>query len=122
GTLSGTTSMNAVAGVADFVGKGLNIDLVGANKVLTATATVAAGVKTTTTGAFTITFAAASQIVFTTQPSASTVAGVAFATQPVATIEDAFGNTVTGGADSTVNVVLTKTTGTGTLGGTTSMN
>jgi hypothetical protein len=122
GTLGGTTSMAAVAGVANFSGKGLNINLAGNNKVLTATATVAAGTKTTTTSpAFTITFAQASQVVFTTQPSASTVAGVAFATQPVVTIEDQFGNTVTSGSDSTVSVALTLTTGTGTLGGTTSM-
>ena len=122
GTLGGTTSMAAVAGVASFSGDGLNINLVGTNKVLTATATVTAGTKTATTSpAFTITFAPPSQVVFTTQPSASTVAGVAFATQPVVTIEDQFGNTVTSGSDSTTNVALTLTTGTGTLGGTTSM-
>jgi alpha-L-rhamnosidase len=65
---------------------------------------------------------AASQLVVTTQPSASTVAGVAFAQQPVVTIEDQFGNTVTSGADSTVSVGLALTTGTGALGGTISMN
>jgi hypothetical protein len=120
GTLGGTTSMNAVAGVANFSGKGLNINLVGANKVLTATATVTAGTKTTTTSpAFAITFAAASQLVVTTQPSASTVAGVAFATQPVVTIEDQYGNTVTSGADSTRVVTAALTTGSGTLSGTT---
>ena len=123
GTLSGTASMNAVAGVANFTGKGLNINLVGTDKVLTATATIAAGTKTTTTSpAFTITYAAASQLVFTTQPSSSTVAGVAFAQQPVVTIEDQYGNTVTSGSDATVSVALTLTTGTGTLSGTASMN
>ena len=123
GTLGGITSMSAVNGVADFTGKGLNINLVGNNKVLTATVTVTAGTKTTTTSpAFAITFAAASQLVFTTQPAASTVAGIAIATQPVVTIEDQYGNTVTGGADATRSVALTLTTGTGTLGGTISMN
>jgi len=123
GSLTGTATMSAVNGVADFTGKGLNINLVGTNKVLTATATVAAGVKTTTTSpAFTITFAAASQVVFTTQPSASTVAGVAFAQQPVVKIEDAFGNVVTSGADSSVSVALTLTTGTGSLTGTATMS
>ena len=91
--------------------------------MLTATATVTAGTRTATTSpAFAITFASASQVAFTTQPSASTVAGVAFAQQPVVTIEDQYGNTVTSGADSTVSVALTLTTGAGTLGGTTSMN
>ena len=91
--------------------------------MLTATATVTAGTKTATTSpAFAITFASASQMAFTTQPSASTVGGVAFAQQPVVTIEDQFGNAVTSGSDSTVSVALTLTTGTGTLGGTTSMN
>jgi len=123
GTLGGTYSMSAVAGVADFSGKGLNINLIGADKVLTATATVTAGVKTaTTTPAFVITPAAASQLVFTTQPSSSTVAGVAFAQQPVVTIKDALGNGVTSGADSSVSVALTLTAGAGTLGGTYSMN
>jgi hypothetical protein len=77
---------------------------------------------TSATQVETVTAAAASQLVFTTQPSASTVAGVVFATQPVVKIEDAFGNVVTTGADSTVSVALTKTTGTGSLTGTASMN
>jgi hypothetical protein len=66
--------------------------------------------------------AAASQLVFTTQPSASTESGVPFATQPVVQVQDTFGNLVTTGVDSTATVTLTLTTGTGTLGGTTSMN
>jgi hypothetical protein len=48
--------MNAVNGVADFTGKGLSINYVGIDKVLTATATVAAGTRTTTSSpAFAIT-------------------------------------------------------------------
>jgi hypothetical protein len=63
----------------------------------------------------------ATHLAFTTQPSASTVAGVAFAQQPVVKVEDQYGNVVTSGSDSTVNVALTLTTGAGTLGGTASM-
>jgi len=74
------------------------------------------------TATVTFTAGAASQLVFTTQPSASTVAGMAFATQPVVQIEDQYGNVVTSGADATVSVALTLTTGAGTLSGTTSMN
>ncbi len=124
GTLAGTVTMNAVAGVADFAANGLNIDLAGSNKVLTATATLAGvGVVTTTTApAFSIVPGAAAKIVFTTQPSASTVMNTAFAVQPVVTIEDLAGNTVDTGADSTVSITLSLHTGTGVLGGTSSMN
>ena len=66
--------------------------------------------------------AAASKLEFTTQPSPSTLTGVAFAQQPVVKIEDPFGNVATSGADATVNVALTLTTGTGVLSGTTAMN
>ena len=46
------------------------------------------------------------------------MAGVAFATQPVVTIEDQFGNTVTSGTDSSRVVTASLTTGSGTLSGT----
>jgi autotransporter-associated beta strand protein len=56
GTLGGTTNMNAMAGVADFIGKGLNIDQAGTNKLLTATATLnAVPVTKATAPAITIT-------------------------------------------------------------------
>jgi hypothetical protein len=89
---------------------------------LTATATLAAGVKTATTApAFAITTAAATNLVFTTQPPTATTAGAIFATNPVVTIEDAYGNTVTTGSDSTTNVTLALTTGLGLLSGTTNV-
>jgi len=47
-----------------------------------------------TSGSFEVTVGAASQLVFTTQPG-DAVAGSAFGTQPIITIEDAGGNTVT---------------------------
>ena len=49
--------------------------------------------------------AAASQLVVTTQPSTTATAGVAFATQPVVTEEDAFGNVITTDSTSTVTAV-----------------
>ena len=113
GTLSGTATKAAVAGVADFTANGLSIDLVGANKVLTATD---GGLTLATTAAFTITPAAASKLAVTTEPTASTVAGVAIAQQPIVTIQDAFGNTDT--SDNTTVVTLALTTGDGTLSGT----
>src|SRR6185503_8496428 len=119
GTLSGTLTKTAVAGVAYFTGNNLSINLVGANKVLTMSATLTAGARTTTTSpAFAITAAAASQLAVVTQPSASTVAGVAFAQQPVVQIQDTFGNVVTTGVDATRVVTVALTTGSGTLSGT----
>jgi adhesin/invasin len=102
-----------VAGVADFVGKGLSINLVGADKVLTATD---GGLTQATTAAFTITHAAAAKLILTTPPSASTAPTVAFAQQPIVTIQDAFNNTVTSDSASVITAALT--TGTGTLAGT----
>jgi hypothetical protein len=123
GTLSGTTTVavNTGTGVATF--SGLSINKIGTGYTLTATgSTVDTTAGTIVSSGFNVTVGAASQLVFTTQPSASTVAGVAFAQQPVVTIEDAGGNTVTSGADSTVSVGLTLTTGTGALGGTALIN
>ena len=58
------------------------------------------------------------KLAFTTQPSTSTVANQPFAQQPVVTIQDATGNTVTG---STLDVALALTYGTGSLSGTTTL-
>ena len=87
---------------------------------LTGTATVHAvsGSLTDDTGLVTVSSGIASKLAFTTQPSASTVSGVAFAQQPVVTIQDAAGNTVT---DAINPITLSLTTGEGTLGGTLSM-
>ena len=111
GTLSGTATVAAVNGVATF--SGLSVDLAGTNKVLTATSGTLTSA--TTSPAFTITAGTATKVALTTQPSASTAAGTAFAQQPVVTIQDAQGNTVTSATD---NVTIALTTGTGTLSGT----
>jgi hypothetical protein len=113
GTLGGTVTMNAVNGIADFSGKGLNIDLVGTNKVLTA---ASLGLTSATTSpAFSITAGPASRLALTTQPSASAANGAVFAQQPVIQLRDAAGNAV-----SQAGVVVTAAiaSGGGTLGGT----
>jgi hypothetical protein len=71
---------------------------------------------TATMAAFTITHAAATKLALTTPPSASTALTVAFAQQPVVTLQDAFNNTVT--SDSARVVTAALITGTGTLVGT----
>ena len=70
GTLNGTLTVNASAGVATF--SGLTIDQAANGYTIQATAS---GLSSGTTNAFDITPAAASQLVVTTQPPASTTAG-----------------------------------------------
>src|SRR3989442_316441 len=89
GTLSGTTTVAAVAGVATF--PGLSINKVGTGYTLTVSATGATG---TTSAAFTIAPGAASQLVFSVQPSATT-AGAAITPAVQLTAQDAQGNTAT---------------------------
>jgi hypothetical protein len=105
GTLTGTTTVNAVAGVATF--GDLVIDRPGAGYTLEASATGLAG---DTSSAFTIGAGAASQLAFTTGP-ASTTAGAPFGV--VVTARDTLGNTATG---FTGSVAIAITGGTGTAG------
>jgi hypothetical protein len=90
----------AVAGVATFAG--CKIDLHG-----TYTLTASDGALTTAVSSnVTITTGGASQLAFTTQPSGST-GGLAFATQPVVTVQDAGGNTVTTDSSAVTLAVTT---------------
>jgi hypothetical protein len=96
----------AAAGVATFVG--CNINTAG-----TYTLTASDGALTTAaSSSVVITVGAAAKVAFTTQPSSST-GGVAFATQPVVTVQDLGGNTVVGNT-SAVTLTLTVAAG-GTL-------
>src|SRR5207244_3305217 len=88
GTLAGTLTHAAVAGVATF--SGLGIDKVGTGYTLTAT-----GAGSTTSAAFNITAGTATQLVFSVQPSTST-AGAAITPAVEVTAQDAGGNTATG--------------------------
>ena len=74
-------------------------------------------------GALTTVLGAASKLIFTTPPATPTVASVAFATQPVVTIEDINGNTRTGDTDiitlaAYTNAGCTTAVTAGTLAGT----
>lgn len=108
-TLSGTTTVAAVAGVAVFAN--LSLDQAGSGYTLAATASGLAG---STSGAFDITSATVSHLTFTAQP-ATTVAGASIAPAVQLTARDAGGNTVT---SFTGNVTLTITAGTGAVGAT----
>ncbi len=107
-SLSCTTNpVTAVNGVATFAGCSINKS--GTNYTLTASDGTLASAAST---AITVSVGPATQLAFTTSPGAATTATV-FATQPVVTVEDAGGNTVTTNT-STVTVAIN--TGTGTLG------
>jgi hypothetical protein len=112
-TLSGTTTVNAVNGVATF--STLSLNKVGTAYTLTATDSTTA-LTTATSSTFNITPGAGTQLVFTTQPGGGT-GGVAWSQQPVVTVEDASGNTVTTGTNSTASITLAIGTnpGSGTL-------
>lgn len=112
GTLGGTTTVAAVNGVATFT----NLVLSGATGNFTLAFTPTS-LTAATSNSFALSFGTASKAMITTQPSGA-VNGVALTTQPVIRVTDASGNTVT---SSTVNVVASIGSGTGTLGGTTTV-
>ena len=115
--LSGTTTVYAANGVAYF--SGLSISLAGSGYTLTASSS---GLASATSSYFNVGVSgagAAINLAFTIQPSSSNTVGTAFGTQPVVTIQDSNGNTVT---TSTALVTLAITTGTGTSGATLSGN
>src|SRR5207237_975252 len=88
GTLSGTKTKAAVAGVATF--SGLSIDKAGTGYTLTAT-----GAGSTTSTAFNITAGTATALVFSVEPT-NTVAGAAITPAVEVTAQDGNGNTATG--------------------------
>ena len=106
GTLSGTKTVSAVNGVATF--SGLSIDQAGNGYRLAATD---GGLTGATSNTFNITVGSATKLAFTTQPGGGTAAS-AWAQQPVVTVQDAGGNTVTGSSAS-----ITLTIGTNPGGG-----
>src|SRR5439155_1171088 len=90
GTLAGTTTVAAVSGVASF--GNLSLDKVGTGYTLTA---AAAGPTGATSNSFNVTVGAASQLVFTVQPT-NTTAGATITPAVQVTVLDGQGNTATG--------------------------
>jgi hypothetical protein len=112
GTLGGTTTVNAVSGVATFSNVTLAA-MVGTNYTLSFTS---GALSSATSSTVTVTAGSANKLAFSTQPVGGP-SGQYLATQPVVVIQDAQGNTVT---SSTANVTLsfgTNAGGTGVLGG-----
>ncbi len=110
GTLSGTLTRSAVAGVATFAN--LSINKVGTGYTLTA---ASAGLTGATSSAFNITVAAASKVVFGTQPSATT-AGLVITPSVTVQIQDSLGNLTS--STASVTLAITTNPGGGTLSGT----
>ena len=108
GTLSGTVTVAAVNGVATFAG--LSVDKIGTGYSLTASDGALTGA---TSNTFNITVGAAAKLAFTTQPGGGT-GGSAWAQQPVVTVQDAGGNTVTGSTAS-ITLAIGTNPGGGTL-------
>jgi hypothetical protein len=104
GTFAGgstTATATASNGVVTF--SNLVINTAGSGYTLTASD---GALTPATSSSFTISAAAASQLVITQQPSTTATAGVPFATQPVVKEEDPFGNVIT--TDSAHTVTATR--------------
>jgi len=107
GTLACTDiSVTATNGIATFAG----CKITGTVGSYTLTAT-SGSLASATTDSFTLGFGAATKLAVTTQPNGA-ANGAAFTTQPVVTVQDASGNTVT---DSSANVTLAVVSGDGTM-------
>ena len=114
GTLSGTTTVNAIGGVATF--SSLSVSSVGTGYTLTAAAT---GLTGATSNTFTVGAGPASKLVFIVQPS-NTAAGAAITPVVQVAVQDAQGNTVTTATNS-ITVAVGTNPATGTLSGTTTV-
>ncbi|MEZ4413395.1 MAG: hypothetical protein R2910_10455 [Gemmatimonadales bacterium] len=113
GTLSGTLSQNAVAGLATF--SNLSIDKVGVGYTLAATAGALAG---PVSSAFTVSPGAASALAITSMPTTGS-SGAALTPAAVIRLVDANGNTV---PTTGTPVTALLNSGAGSLGGTTAAN
>ncbi|MBI4422072.1 MAG: hypothetical protein HY560_14705, partial [Gemmatimonadetes bacterium] len=115
GTLAGTTTVNAVNGVATF--SNLNINAIGTGYTLTA---AAGGLTGATSNTFNITAAVAAKLGFVVQPT-NTQAGAALTPAVQVAVQDAAGNTVTT-ATNAVSVAIGTNPAGGVLAGTTTVN
>ncbi len=116
GILTGTIpQLTDAAGLATF--NNLSINLAGP-KVLTASAV---GLTSVASTSFTVVAAAANKLEFTTSPGDGT-AGTPSPVQPVVTLKDAFGNVVTGVAQTVALAIRNNAGPGGTLSGTKSVS
>ncbi len=114
GTLSGTTTVSAVGGIATFTN--LRIDNAGGGYVLRFTD---GALQVVDSDPFTVGVGGPVGLAVQTEP-ASAADDLPFATQPVIRIRDAGGNTVSGATNEVTVTILTNPAG-GTLAGTTTV-
>src|SRR5207253_458527 len=110
GTLSGTTPVNAVAGVATF--SDLSINKTGTGYTLQATSS---GLTSVTSSGFNITPAGASKLAFGVQPS-HTTAGAAMTPPVTVQVHDQFSKLTR--STAAVGIAILANPGSGTLSGT----
>ncbi len=113
-TCSGGLSRTAVAGLATW--SGCSLAAVGVNLTLTATDATGGGAPHPYTLATSAQFDVADRLVFATQPSGTSSAGIAFATQPAVAVRAGASNTAT--HDQGTIVTLSIQAGTGATGAT----
>jgi hypothetical protein len=112
GVLKGTLTANLVKGVATFT----NLAYTNATDI---SIQFTSGVlNSATSQVITITPAPASRLVFDVEPDLAGI-GREFGVQPVVSTEDAFGNTSVSGLGASLDVIMTLSSGTGSLSGTT---
>ncbi|MCH6199884.1 T9SS type A sorting domain-containing protein [Aquiflexum sp. LQ15W] len=111
GELRGNINLNAVNGVATFAG--LNIDLVGSDKIILAESE---GLASATTSAFTITPAPASLFTKYAGDQQAAQVGTAVGIAPAVRVQDVFGNPISG-----VSVSFAVTSGGGSIEPTTAV-
>jgi hypothetical protein len=96
GSLTGTTTVTVVGGVATFTN-------LGDNAAGTITLTFSSGnLATVTSSTITISAGAAAKLLVSQQPSSTATAGQVFGTQPVVEVVDQYGNPVAGDSTDTV--------------------
>lgn len=116
GTLSGTTSAVASAGVASFAN--LSIDKAGTGYTLSAST---AGLSGVTSSAFNILSGTGATLVFVVEPPASNAAGLAISPAIQVAVHDSLGNTATS-FNGPVTITIGNNPAGGTLTGTTTMS
>jgi hypothetical protein len=114
-TLSGTTTVAAVAGVATF--SDLSIDVPGTGYTLWALTMIGGRPFSGISGRFDITAGPATQLTFTVQPTTTTV-GVTISPAVEVTAQDDFGNTATSFTGDVTVAIGTNPSGGGVLSGT----
>ena len=114
GPLQGTTSVTVKGGIATFTNLADNTA-----ETITLQFTSDPTLTPATSSSIVVSPNAAGHLAIHTQPSSTATAGSAFSTQPVVYVEDQFGNLETG--DFTTQVTAALDTGTGPLGGTTTI-